>query len=107
MNLPNNARMPRTKHEKASEAVRAQKQKDLATSTDAVKGTVPGVDLGANPGAATNADPGTASGAAASAIPSAASSANQGTAQGADQGTAKTRSACETVKLTRLTSKGG
>lgn len=87
MNLPSNTHMTRTKHEKASEAVRAQEQKDLATSTDAVKGTVPGVDLGANPGAAPNADP--------------------GTAQGADQETAKTRSACETVKLTRLTSKGG
>lgn len=107
MNLPSNTHMTRTKHEKASKAVRAQKKKELGTSTDAVKGTVPGVDPGANPGAAPNADPETAQGAAASAIPSAASSANQGTAQGADQGTAKTRSACETVKLTRLTSKGG
>lgn len=95
--------MTRTKHEKASKAVRAQEKQELATSTDAVKGTVPGVDPGANPGAAPNADPGTAQGAAASAIPSAASSATQG----ADQETAKTRSACETVKLTRLTSKGG
>lgn len=99
MNLPNNAHMTRTKHEKASKAVRAQEQKELATSTDAVKGTVPGVDPGANPGAAPNADPGTASGAAPATIPSAALSA--------DQETAKTRSACETVKLTRLTSKGG
>lgn len=95
MNLPNNAHMTRTKHEKASKAVRAQEQKELATSTDAVKGTVPG----ANPGAAPNADPGTASGAAPATIPSAALSA--------DQETAKPRSACETVKLTRLTSKGG
>lgn len=107
MNLPNNAHMTRTKHEKASKAVRAQEQKELATSTDAVKGTVPG----ANPGAAPNADLGTApetsQGVAASAISSAASSANQGTAQGVEQETAKPRSACETVKLTRLTSKGG
>lgn len=103
MNLPSNTHVTRAKHEKASEAVRAQEQKDLASNTDAVKGTVPGVDPGANPGAAPNADPGTAQGAAASAIPSAASSATQG----ADQETAKTRSACETVKLTRLTSKGG
>lgn len=102
--------MTRTKHEKASKAVRAQEQKELATNTDAVKGTVPCVEPGANPGAAPNADPGTASGTAsgaASAISSAASSANQGTAQGVEQETAKTRSACETVKLTRLTSKGG
>lgn len=87
--------MTRTKHEKASKAVRAQEQKELATNTDAVKGTVPGANLGAAP----NADPGTASGAAPATIPSAALSA--------DQETAKTRSACETVKLTRLTSKGG
>lgn len=107
MNLPNNAHMTRTKHEKTSKAVRAQEQKDLAISTDAVKGTVPCVDPGANLGAAPNADPGTASGAAPATIPSAALSADQGTAQGADQETAKTRSACETVKLTRLTSKGG
>lgn len=91
--------MTRTKHEKASKAVRAQEQKELATSTDAVKGTVPG----ATPGVVPNADQGTApettQGAAPATIPSAALSA--------DQKTAKTRSACETVKLTRLTSKGG
>ena len=71
--------MPRTTHEEASEAARAQEEKGLANSADAVKGT--------------------AQEAAPNAVPSAASSANQGTA--------KTRSACETVKLTRLTSKGG
>ena len=63
MNLPNNEYMTRTKHEEASEAARAQEEKGLANSADAVKET--------------------------------------------DQGTAETRSACETVKLTRLTSKGG
>ena len=71
--------MPRSTHEEASEAARAQEEKGFAASADAVKGT--------------------AQGAAPSAVPAAASSANQGTAE--------TRSACETVKLTRLTSKGG
>lgn len=87
MNLPNNAHMTRTKHEKASKAVRAQEQKELATSTDAVKETAQGANLAAAQGAVSNA------------VPSAAPDANQGTAE--------TRSACETVKLTRLTSKGG
>lgn len=79
MNLPNNPHMPRAKHEEASEAARAQEEKGFAASADAVKET--------------------AQGAAQGAAPNAASSANQGTAE--------TRSACETVKLTRLTSKGG
>ena len=87
MNLPNNAHMPRAKHEEASEAARAQEEKGFAASTDAVKGTAQGATQGATQGAAPNA------------VPAAASSANQGTAE--------TRSACETVKLTRLTSKGG
>ncbi len=83
MNLPNNEYMTRTKHEEASEAARAQEEKDFAASADAVKGTAQGATQGAAPNA----------------VPAAASSANQGTAE--------TRSACETVKLTRLTSKGG
>lgn len=83
MNLPNNPHMPRAKHEEASEAARAQEEKGFAASADAVKGTAQGATQGAAPNA----------------VPAAASSANQGTAE--------TRSACETVKLTRLTSKGG
>ena len=75
--------MPRAKHEEASEAARAQEEKGFAASADAVKGTAQGATQGAAPNA----------------VPNAASSANQGTAE--------TRSACETVKLTRLTSKGG
>ena len=87
MNLPNNPHMPRSTHEEASEAARAQEEKGLANSADAVKETAQGANLAAAQGAAPNA------------VPAAASSANQGTAE--------TRSACETVKLTRLTSKGG
>ena len=83
--------MPRSTHEEASEAARAQEERGFAASADAVKGTAQGATQGATPNAVPGADP--------SAVPSAASSANQGTA--------KTRSACETVKLTRLTSKGG
>ena len=87
MNLPNNEYMTRTKHEEASEAARAQEEKGLANSADAVKEKAQGANLAAAQGAVSNA------------VPSTAPDANQGTAE--------TRSACETVKLTRLTSKGG
>lgn len=87
MNLPNNEYMTRVKHEEASKAARAQEEKGFAASADAVKETAQGANLAAAQGVVSNA------------VPSTAPDANQGTAE--------TRSACETVKLTRLTSKGG
>lgn len=79
--------MTRVKHEEASKAARAQEEKGFAASADAVKETAQGANLAAAQGSVSNA------------VPSTAPDANQGTAE--------TRSACETVKLTRLTSKGG